>query len=676
MSALRQTVFDKYLGPQADLTLVVRDMFITEIRVGNRRPHITIRDYDWGETDTAPERDVFGCPYTPITWRGPIWKMGLSLHPPEKDTYTMANQTLRTIPLTDLKVSNLNMRHGRKKPDISDILPSIRQHGLRQTLLVRKEGKHFGVVAGRRRLFALKQVAKETGIAMKVPCVVMKAGDDAAAMEASIIENAARLPATEMEQYVAFGRLAEEGRSVTEIAEYFGVTEMTVKRVLALAALAEPIRKLYAADGIDRETIRALTLATPDQQAEWLRFFDSDEDRAPWGRSCKAWVTGGQTITTDKALFDLDDYDGQVVADLFGDAGVFASADEFWAAQSTAIAAQVQTYRAAGWSDVCVMERGKYYESWSYTKRPRTKGGKVFVEIRHDGTVLFHEGLVTDAEARRLEKAKRGESDAPKAIKPEMTKAMGDYISQHRYGAARASLLGHPAIALRLMVAHALIGSDLWRVNSHSYYTQKEDVMASLEGSRATAEMDAAEEAVLALFQAHGIPALRRYGQETELCRIFAALLGMDDSEVLQVLTYTMADTLEAGGAVVEAVAAATETDMAAYWTPEPVFFELLRDKRVINAMLGELGGDALAASSLTETGKVQKQMMGARISGDGCEARGDWRPRWMQLPPARYVEGAGSGPADAWGEVAEVFGGPEPDKHTVATDAASVKAA
>jgi len=194
--------------------------------------------------------------------------------------------------------------------------------------------------------------------------------------------------------------------------------------------------------------------------------------------------------------------------------------------------------------------------------------------------------------------------------------------------------------------------------------------MASLESARASAEMHAAEEAVLALFQAHGIPALRRYGEEKQLCRTFAALLGMDDSEVLQVLTYTMADTLEAGGAVVEAVAAATETDMAEYWTPEPVFFDLLRDKRVINAMLGELGGETLAASSLTETGKVQKQMMGARIAGEGCEARGDWRPRWMQVPPGRYVEGAGSAPADAWGKVPEVFGIPGISDENSCTDA------
>ena len=92
------------------------------------------------------------------------------------------------------------------------------------------------------------------------------------------------------------------------------------------------VTKLYAEDALDRETIRALTLATPNQQAAWIRLFESDTERAPMGRSCKAWITGGTTITTDKALFDLEAYEGQVTADLFGEHGVFADADQFWEA--------------------------------------------------------------------------------------------------------------------------------------------------------------------------------------------------------------------------------------------------------------------------------------------------------------------------------------------------------
>ena len=435
----------------------------------------------------------------------------------------------------------------------------------------------------------------------------MQAGDDASAIEASIIENAARLPATEMEQYVAFGRLADEGRAPGDIAAYFGVTELTVRRVLALANLAEPIRKLYAEDEIDRETIRALTLANDAQQAEWLRLFNAEDERAPYGRACKAWVTGGAAITTDKAIFNLETYEGQIIADLFGEAGVFADASAFWAAQSAAIAQRVENYIAAGWRDVQVLERGQYFQSWDYRKRARTKGGKVFVEVRHDGAVAFHEGYITQAEARKQENAKSGKDVAVTDTKPEMTAAMAEYIGLHRHGAARATLLGHPAIALRLMLAPAIVGSDLWRVQSHAFLTKKEGTEASVNGSRAATELAGARAGVQDMLQAHGISAARQNGDEYHLSEVFAAFLGMDDTEIMQILTYVMADTLAAGGAVVEAVAVATDTDMAAYWSPDDAFFDLLRDKRAINAMVADVASPMTAKTCLTETAAAQK---------------------------------------------------------------------
>jgi hypothetical protein len=52
----------------------------------------------------------------------------------------MSQPELIHLPLSQLSISKLNMRHGRKAPDVSDILPSIREKGVRQTLLVRREG--------------------------------------------------------------------------------------------------------------------------------------------------------------------------------------------------------------------------------------------------------------------------------------------------------------------------------------------------------------------------------------------------------------------------------------------------------------------------------------------------------------------------------------------------------
>ena len=180
----------------------------------------------------------------------------------------MAQPTLRHIPLDQLRISKLNMRHGRKKPDISDILPSIRESGIRQTLLLRPEGKHFGVIAGRRRFFALQALARKTGETPLVPCTIMTGTDAASAVEASLIENVARLPATGMEQYTAFKRLHDEGRSAPDIAACFGITEHLVRHVLALASLAAPIRKSYAEEELDCDTIRALKLAAGGTMVE------------------------------------------------------------------------------------------------------------------------------------------------------------------------------------------------------------------------------------------------------------------------------------------------------------------------------------------------------------------------------------------------------------------------
>ena len=39
----------------------------------------------------------------------------------------MSQPDLIHLPLSALSISKLNMRHGRKAPDVSDILPSIRE---------------------------------------------------------------------------------------------------------------------------------------------------------------------------------------------------------------------------------------------------------------------------------------------------------------------------------------------------------------------------------------------------------------------------------------------------------------------------------------------------------------------------------------------------------------------
>ena len=569
----------------------------------------------------------------------------------------MSKTELLNIRLSVLSISKLNMRHGRKAPDVSDILPSIREKGIRQTLLVRREGERYGVIAGRRRLFALQQIAKETGADPLVPCAVMAEADAASAIEASIIENVARLPATEMEQYTAFRKLHDEGRTVEEIAGFFGVTELTVRRVLALASLSAPIRKLYADEEIDRETVRALTLATPARQADWLKLWNSETDRAPMGRACRAWITGGSAITTDKALFDLAGYTGAVTADLFGEAAVFADAAAFWDAQGAAVAEKIEGYRQRGWAGVTVLERGVYFHRWDYEQTTKKQGGKVIVEQRQDGTVTFHEGWLKVSEARKARTTADRVADGPEDVaRPEMSAPMADYINLHRHSAAQVGLIRNPAIALRLMAAHVLCGSALWNVRLHAPGAVKEATLESVEGSPARADLNAARDRAGALFEALGAPVPLRSGDAYHLCESFAALLAMSDAEVMQVIAVAMAETLEPGGPAVEAALHACATDPGAFWQPDAAFFDLLRDRRVTRSFLAETVSPEAAQKVETATLKAQKaQLVSALAARDGAKGEA-WTPGWMQVPPARHVEGAACPPADAWGRIAGLF--------------------
>lgn len=238
---------------------------------------------------------------------------------------------LQHIELGKLKISKCNMRYRDPPPDVSDILPSIRARGILEPLVVRPENGRFGVVAGRRRYFSAKAVKEDVGEIAPIPCAIMEDGDDAEAIEASLLENVARRDPDPMKEYETFVRLIKEGRTVDGIAATFGMTTTQVRQRLALGNLLPKIRDAYRAEDIDNETVRHLTLASPAQQRKWLRLFNDPQVYAPRAHQLKQWLFGGQQIATSHALFKLSDYTGQTVEDLFGEDSYFTDADLFWA---------------------------------------------------------------------------------------------------------------------------------------------------------------------------------------------------------------------------------------------------------------------------------------------------------------------------------------------------------
>jgi hypothetical protein len=123
-------------------------------------------------------------------------------------------KNLILVPLSRL-VSRPTGRNVRKTPRMSipELAASIQRVGLLQNLIViaAADGEHYEVVAGGRRLAALKLLAKKHRISKEweVPCLLVA---DGTARTASLTENVQREAMHPADQFEAFAALVAEGR--------------------------------------------------------------------------------------------------------------------------------------------------------------------------------------------------------------------------------------------------------------------------------------------------------------------------------------------------------------------------------------------------------------------------------------------------------------------------------
>lgn len=551
------------------------------------------------------------------------------------------------IPLDRLSVSKANMRAGRKPPEIADILPSIIKRGVISPLFVRPNCTpgHFEIVAGKRRYFASLEAARQGQDGVTLPCITLGEGDDAEALEISMIENMLRQNPDQVTQWESYTRLVKEGRSVEDIAATFALTELQVKRILALGNLLPRIRDAFRAEEIDAATVKHLTLATKAQQKAWLALFEDADGYAPRGQQLKGWLFGGASIATSAALFDLAAFDGQIVKDLFGDEGYFADADQFWAAQGIEIERRKAAYLEEGWSGVEIIPAGAYFQTWEHEKTPKRKGGRVYIDVNGKGEVAFHEGYLTRKEARRQGE---GGSEAAKpsaTVRPEITGAMTSYIDLHRHAAVRSALAANTGVALRVMVAHAICGSPLWGVRVQDQRSRNEAITESIETSVAEARFDERRRAVLAVLNFDPDEASITLGHEPRngVSGLFQRLLELPDAVVMEVLGVVMAETLASGTGLIETIGLHLGVKMADYWVADDAFYSLIRDREVLTEMLREIGGDTVAQAHAAEKGKTIKGVIGDYLTGGNDRAKvANWVPRWMAFPPSAYTQRGG----------------------------------
>ena len=190
---------------------------------------------------------------------------------------THPESTVRSIPLSRLELAPENVRKTPADPAaLAELKASIAAHGLLENLIVRIEDTghdpasgpgqthvdRCAVVAGGRRLAAMKALASEgvLDVDHPVPCRVIGAAENAE--EFSLAENVVRVAMHPADQVVAFLRLSESGVAASAIAARFGVAERLVEQRLRLGSVAPELLDAYRAQEMDLDTLKAFTVTT------------------------------------------------------------------------------------------------------------------------------------------------------------------------------------------------------------------------------------------------------------------------------------------------------------------------------------------------------------------------------------------------------------------------------
>jgi ParB family chromosome partitioning protein len=561
----------------------------------------------------------------------------------------MTNQ--QTIPLHQLVQSKANVRHTGATLGIDALAASIAAHGLRQNLNVipTADGRRFAVVAGQRRLRALRLLAKAGLLPRNAPiaCLVLDDGDDPA--EISLAENTLRTAMHPDDQCEAFRMLIEQNNlSIEDVAARFGVTAAVVRQRLKLANVSPKLRALYRKGEMGAEHVMALAISDDHarQEEAWANL--PDWNREP--SQLKRILTHEAVPLTDKLarFVGVDAYvaaGGVVLRDLFDDedAGYLPDRDLLTRLATEKMQQAISALQMEGWKWVRPELTRNYSIAYGhvpcstgeedgddeiFTPEDKQRSG-ARVCLDHDATLRIERGLIhpDDAKAER-----RREQGIKQAGRPAgLSAAMVSELTAHRTAALGIELARNPAVALASVV-HALALPLCYGESSTSCLKLRAQRDARERYAQAHSDRPAAQ--ALAEAADHWRALL-----PPDPAALFAWCLAQPQETLLELLAYLAGQTVDAVESSqgrndqtlhADELAHALALDMRQWWTPGTQDFWQRLPKAALAQAVEEADvpplGVCLAKLSKTEAVRV----VAGALDGTG------WLPVPLRaVPPA-----------------------------------------
>jgi len=185
---------------------------------------------------------------------------GLGALIPEEDNSEEKNINL--IPINLIKPNEKQPRKNFDIEKIEQLAESIKEHGVVQPIVLKKEENIYIIIAGERRWRA----AKAAGI-KELPAVIMDISDKEI-LEISLIENIQREDLNPIEEAVAYKRLIEEfSLTQEELSKRVGKSRTAVTNCLRLLNLDSRVQE-YLIEGILSEGHGRALLSVTDKDIQ------------------------------------------------------------------------------------------------------------------------------------------------------------------------------------------------------------------------------------------------------------------------------------------------------------------------------------------------------------------------------------------------------------------------
>jgi ParB family transcriptional regulator, chromosome partitioning protein len=559
---------------------------------------------------------------------------------------------IKNIPLSQLVPSPDNVRKTDRMNGIAGLAANIAAKGLLQNLQVRPAASGtFEVVAGGRRLAALKLLAKKKALAKDAPvaCNVLAKDEDAA--EISLAENEMRQAMHPADQFEAFKALVDSGHGIEDVAARFGVAPTVVRQRLKLAAVSPMLMVLYRKAAMSLDQMMAFTVSD-DHAAQEAAWFDAPE----WQRSASAIrqrLTAAHVRADDRRarFVTAEAYveaGGSVVTDLFrADSNSYLTDPALLDRLVTEkLEREADAVRHEGWKWVLIMPdfdaldgygemRGKALpmppkqakalakalreadrlrdrdeldddeaarldaleeeiaalseRTFIWSDRQKARGGAI-LGIEQDGRLGVMRGLIRPEDI----KAKPADESPPVRRSPSeggcFSSALADDLTAHRTAALRVMLAERPIVALAAAV-HALALPVFYEDGDSALALHVVTPALRAEG------LDGSE-AMKRSAQQRGLWATQ-LPEQTEA--LWDWLLTQDADTLTKLLAYCVSCTVKPmRDPCADQLAAAVALDMAQWWQPTVPGYLGRVSKTLIREAVTEAKGKAAADNIAT----------------------------------------------------------------------------